>query len=128
MVRSVCCPFCRRIEAVDGDGTAACVPDAFPSAPGHRLVVPVRHVARVQDLGQEEWADLFELVRDVGAEVGSAQDVDGVNIGINDGQAAGQTIDHLHVHVIPRRFGDVPDPRGGVRWVIPETARYWEAN
>ena len=49
----------------------------------------------------------------------------GLNIGINDEQAAGQTISHAHVHVIPRYPGDVPDPRGGIRWVIPEKARYW---
>jgi diadenosine tetraphosphate (Ap4A) HIT family hydrolase len=51
---------------------------------------------------------------------------DGFNIGLNDGQAAGQTVSHAHIHVIPRHTGDVPDPRGGVRWVIPEKAQYWE--
>jgi diadenosine tetraphosphate (Ap4A) HIT family hydrolase len=50
---------------------------------------------------------------------------DGINIGVNDGVAAGQTVEHAHVHVIPRRTGDVPDPRGGVRFVIPDKARYW---
>ena len=50
---------------------------------------------------------------------------DGYNIGINDGAAAGQTVVHLHVHLIPRYAGDRPDPRGGVRWVIPERADYW---
>lgn len=48
-----------------------------------------------------------------------------MNIGLNDGQAAGQTVTHAHIHVIPRRHGDVPDPRGGVRWVIPSKAAYW---
>jgi diadenosine tetraphosphate (Ap4A) HIT family hydrolase len=51
---------------------------------------------------------------------------DGFNVGINDGAAAGQTIAHAHIHVIPRRKGDVPDPRGGVRWIIPEKAPYWD--
>jgi diadenosine tetraphosphate (Ap4A) HIT family hydrolase len=51
---------------------------------------------------------------------------DGYNIGINDGPAAGQTVPHLHIHLIPRRTGDVADPRGGVRWIIPEKAAYWE--
>lgn len=50
---------------------------------------------------------------------------DGFNIGINDGAAAGQTVPHLHIHLIPRYAGDQPDPRGGVRWVIPEKAKYW---
>jgi diadenosine tetraphosphate (Ap4A) HIT family hydrolase len=52
---------------------------------------------------------------------------DGFNIGINDGEAAGQTVLHAHVHVIPRYHGDAADPRGGVRWVIPQKAAYWEA-
>jgi len=51
--------------------------------------------------------------------------VEDFNIGLNDGPAAGQTMPQFHLHVIPRRMGDVPDPRGGVRWVIPERARYW---
>jgi diadenosine tetraphosphate (Ap4A) HIT family hydrolase len=51
---------------------------------------------------------------------------DGFNIGVNDGLAAGQTIEHAHVHVIPRHEGDVPDPRGGIRWIISEHAKYWE--
>jgi diadenosine tetraphosphate (Ap4A) HIT family hydrolase len=52
--------------------------------------------------------------------------VDSFNIGVNDGLAAGQTIEHAHIHVIPRRLGDVPDPRGGVRWIIAEKAKYWK--
>ena len=51
--------------------------------------------------------------------------IDGFNIGWNDGPAAGQTVMHLHIHVIPRRTGDVEDPRGGIRWIIPDRARYW---
>lgn len=103
----------------------ATFPDAYPSATGHRLVVPVRHVGRIEDLTPEEWNSLFDLVRTVTAEVSAASDVEGVNLGVNSGSAAGQTIDHVHVHVIPRRDSDVPDPRGGVRWVLPETADYW---
>jgi diadenosine tetraphosphate (Ap4A) HIT family hydrolase len=53
-------------------------------------------------------------------------DPDGFNVGLNDGAAAGQTIPHVHVHIIPRWEGDVEDPRGGIRWVIPEKARYWD--
>ncbi len=53
---------------------------------------------------------------------------DGFNIGVNDGEAAGQTVGHAHIHVIPRYAGDVPDPRGGIRWVIPDRAPYWDAD
>jgi diadenosine tetraphosphate (Ap4A) HIT family hydrolase len=121
----IACPFCERLERMDIEGEAASFPDAFPSAPGHRLVVPVRHVARVEELGQEEWSALFDLVRKVATEVAAGSGVDGINIGVNGGEAAGQTVGHAHVHVIPRREGDVGDPRGGVRWVLPETADYW---
>ncbi|MCO5316656.1 MAG: HIT family protein [Solirubrobacterales bacterium] len=118
------CPFCARIGSESTD-RAATFPDGFPSAEGHRLVVPVRHVERVEELDPEEWRTLFELVREVAGEVAGLPGVDGVNIGVNSGEAAGQTVGHAHVHVIPRRTGDVPDPRGGVRWVLPDTADYW---
>jgi diadenosine tetraphosphate (Ap4A) HIT family hydrolase len=89
------------------------------------LVAPCRHVDRLEELKLSEWLELFSLVRDVARELARLPGVDGVNVGVNSGWAAGQTIDHAHVHVIPRRSGDVPDPRGGVRWVIPEHANYW---
>lgn len=91
------------------------------------LVVPRRHVERVETLSPTEWQELFELVRQVAVEVSGRAGVDAFNIGVNSGEAAGQTVAHAHVHVIPRRKGDVEDPRGGVRWVLPETARYWDA-
>lgn len=106
---------------------AATFPDGFPSAEGHRLVVPARHVERVEELEAGEWRQLFDLVREVACEVAALPGVDGVNIGVNSGKPAGQTVGHTHVHVIPRRTGDVPDPRGGVRWVLPDTAAYWYA-
>jgi ATP adenylyltransferase len=83
------------------------------------LVIPRRHVARAEELSEEEWADLFALVKVVTAEVAAAPGIEGVNVGLNSGEAAGQTVFHAHVHVIPRRPGDVDDPRGGVRGVIP---------
>jgi diadenosine tetraphosphate (Ap4A) HIT family hydrolase len=91
------------------------------------LVVPRRHVARIEDLTEAEWTDLFGLVREACREVRADRSVDGYNVGVNTGAAAGQTVEHAYVHVIPRRFGDVPDPRGGVRHVIPSTADYWSA-
>jgi diadenosine tetraphosphate (Ap4A) HIT family hydrolase len=100
-------------------------PDGYPVTDGHLLIVPKRHVDRLETLEPDEWSDLFELVRTVAAELAGANGVDGVNIGINSGRAAGQTVAHAHVHAIPRRDGDVPDPRGGVRYVIADKADYW---
>ena len=78
------------------------------------------------DATEEERTELFEAVAIAMDAIREVHAPHGYNIGINDGAAAGQTIDHLHLHVIPRYEGDVPDPRGGIRWVIPEKARYWE--
>ena len=118
------CPFCR-LAGSAGEHAAFAFDDGFPVADGHRLVVPRRHVARVEDLEREEWTALFDLVRREARTTGRLPGVDGVTIGVNSGTAAGQTVDHAHVHVIPRRAGDVDDPRGGVRWVLPERADYW---
>lgn len=123
------CPFCDRVAARDeisyARATAVAFPDAFPVSDGHILVVPCRHLARVEDLEPQEWADLFGLVREVCRDLSGQDGVDGINVGVNSGAAAGQTVDHAHVHVIPRRLGDVPDPRGGVRRVMPGRADYW---
>lgn len=123
------CPFCERIR---NDGNVSCssaaavaFADRFPVSDGHVLIVPRRHVARLEKLEAAEWLDLFALVHDVARELAMRPDVDGVNIGFNSGAAAGQTVEHGHVHAIPRRFGDVTDPRGGVRHVIPDRADYW---
>jgi diadenosine tetraphosphate (Ap4A) HIT family hydrolase len=104
---------------------AIAIPDAFPVAEGHVLVVPKRHVASLFDLPDEELAALWKLVALVRAKLASELKPDGFNVGLNDGAAAGQTVPHAHVHVIPRRAGDVADPRGGVRWILPAKARYW---
>jgi diadenosine tetraphosphate (Ap4A) HIT family hydrolase len=123
------CPFCARVAAgadiIQARAAAVAFPDNFPVSEGHVLVVPRRHLARVEDLDADEWAEVFALVREVCLELSSHEGVDGVNLGVNSGLAAGQTVDHAHVHVIPRRVGDVPDPRGGVRRVIPHRADYW---
>jgi diadenosine tetraphosphate (Ap4A) HIT family hydrolase len=123
------CPFCTRIADRDdlygATEFAVAFPDGFPVSEGHTLVVPKRHVSRPEQLERAEWAGLFDLVREVTNELASLPGVEGVNIGVNSGEAAGQTIGHAHVHVIPRRPGDVEDPRGGVRWVLPEHADYW---
>jgi diadenosine tetraphosphate (Ap4A) HIT family hydrolase len=123
----VSCPFCEAgVEhLVLASDHAIALPDAFPISDGHTLVVPRRHVESVFDLRPEEQADLWLLVARVRRKLIADHDPDGFNVGVNDGAAAGQTVSHAHVHVIPRSEGDVRDPRGGVRWVLPERARYW---
>lgn len=121
------CPFCslpaeRIVESLQ---TAVLVCDAFPVTNGHSLVIPKRHVASWFDATASERADLLALVERAKQIVEEQFRPDGYTIGINDGPAAGQTVPHLHVHLISRYSGEVGDPRGGVRWVIPGKARYW---
>jgi diadenosine tetraphosphate (Ap4A) HIT family hydrolase len=122
------CPFCERVLLDDSahqrstEHSIAFL-DAFPSAPGHTLLIPRRHVSLLADLSADEHTDLFGLLREV---VVAMQDIEARSIGVNDGALAGQTVPHVHLHVIPRRAGDVSDPRGGIRWVLPGTAAYWE--
>jgi diadenosine tetraphosphate (Ap4A) HIT family hydrolase len=96
------------------------VHDGFPVSTEHVLVVPKRHVQYLGDLSEAEYIDLWSLVRRVRGMFKAD-----MNIGVNDGPIAGQTVPHAHVHLIGRHEGDVPDPRGGVRWVIPQRADYW---
>lgn len=105
---------------------AFAIPDGFPLSPGHTLVVPKRLVATWFDATAEEKFALVELVDVVKRKLDERFRPDGYNVGFNAGEAAGQTVPHLHIHVIPRYHGDVPDPRGGVRWVIPGKAAYWK--
>lgn len=121
------CLFCQlstdRIVHANDVGVA--IRDGFPVSPGHTLVIPRRHVASFFELTDVERNGLFALVFEARTRLVSEFNPDGFNIGINDGTAAGQTVLHLHLHLIPRYTGDQPDPRGGVRWVIPEKAKYW---
>ncbi len=122
------CPFCDRIESSEptaANDSAVAFPDGFPVSDGHTLVVPRRHVFSLWELPPSELHSIWELVTEVRTFLASKHSPDGFNVGVNDGAAAGQTIDHAHLHVIPRYLGDVPDPRGGIRLVIPERARYW---
>ncbi len=97
--------------------------DKYPVSQGHTLVIPRRVVETWFDASREEQASIFELVEVVKAELDAEFHPDGYNVGFNAGVAAGQTVMHLHVHVIPRFKGDMEDPRGGVRHVIPEKGR-----
>ena len=121
------CPFCilpkERVWFESKDSLA--ILDGFPLTPGHTLVMPKRHVLSVFELPQEQLNDLVRVMAKVRKILKAKYQSDAFNIGVNDGLAAGQTIAHAHIHVIPRRAGDVPDPRGGIRWIMPEKAKYW---
>jgi len=107
--------------------TAAVIRDGFPVTEGHSLAIPHRHVESVFDLTEEELQDLGELSSDVRRRLLDSDDtIEGFNIGVNDGTVAGQTVPHCHVHIIPRRAGDVDNPRGGVRHVIPSKGNYFD--
>ncbi len=100
--------------------------DGYPVSKGHTLIIPRRHVASFFDATDEERRAMLKLLDEVKAILDREHKPDGYNIGINNGPAAGQTVMHLHMHLIPRYKGDLPDPRGGVRWILPENAVYWE--
>ncbi len=98
--------------------------DRFPVTEGHTLIISHRVIPTWWDATASEQAGLMELATQVKLILDGRFAPDGYNLGINAGAAAGQTIDHLHIHLIPRRTGDVADPRGGVRYVIPERGNY----
>ncbi|MFO7653189.1 MAG: DEAD/DEAH box helicase family protein [Candidatus Krumholzibacteriia bacterium] len=120
------CPFCHLEDkhVVAGSALAVAVQDGYPVTPGHTLVIPRRHIATWFEASPEEQKALFDLVEQVKAKLDAELHPDGYNIGMNVGEAAGQTVPHLHIHVIPRYRGDVDDPTGGVRLVIPERGNY----
>jgi diadenosine tetraphosphate (Ap4A) HIT family hydrolase len=114
------CPFCDLGDRVLSENAlAVAVRDGEPAAVGHTLVIPKRHTGSFFDLTPEEVTACHALLRDERAHIAKAHRPDGYNIGINDGESAGQSIPHTHWHLIPRYRGDHPDPRGGVRHVIP---------
>ena len=121
------CPFCslppERI--IDSNELALVIRDGFPVSKGHTLIIPKRHVKSLFELGGDEREDLFKALSRAKGLLESEMKPDGFNIGINEGIAAGQTVFHLHVHLIPRYQGDSEDPRGGVRWIFPGKAKYW---
>jgi diadenosine tetraphosphate (Ap4A) HIT family hydrolase len=93
--------------------------DNYPATPGHVEVVPKRHIVSLLDLSDTEIAEAWELLCRARALLLAEYDPDGWNVGINDGRAAGRTVHHLHIHLIPRYAGDQPDPRGGIRRGLP---------
>lgn len=121
------CPFCNLSASriLGGDELALIASDGYPVSPGHVLVIPRRHIGSFFETTAAERASLLQLIDQAKAIIDAEFHPDACNIGINDGRAAGQTVPHLHIHLIPRYAGDSPDPRGGVRWVLPGKAKYW---
>jgi diadenosine tetraphosphate (Ap4A) HIT family hydrolase len=121
------CAFCTLPEGriIDRNDVGLVIHDAYPVSPGHTLVIPRRHVVSFFDSTEAERAGLMSLVFSARQQLDAEFSPDGYNVGINDGTLAGQTVPHLHIHLIPRYQGNRPDPRGGVRWVLPEKAKYW---
>jgi diadenosine tetraphosphate (Ap4A) HIT family hydrolase len=120
------CVFCHVSPRVVMEyNSARLVRDAFPVTEYHSLLLPRRHVLAVSGLSAQELADLFQLARVAQSSLREQdRSISGFNLGFNDGVAAGQTEPHVHMHLIPRRTGDVADPRGGVRGVIPGASSY----
>jgi diadenosine tetraphosphate (Ap4A) HIT family hydrolase len=122
------CPFCNlgNSRIILANEHAIAIYDGFPITPNHTLIIPKRHIPSFFETTQEEQAAILELLTSMRHRLLAERNPDGFNIGINDGTAAGQTVMHLHIHLIPRYAGDTEDPRGGVRWIMPEMAPYWK--
>jgi diadenosine tetraphosphate (Ap4A) HIT family hydrolase len=122
------CLFCTLpVERIVMDNSLAiAIRDGFPVSPGHTLIIPKRHVSTFFDTTAEERLSMFELMDKAKLALDAEFHPAAYNIGVNDGLAAGQTILHVHIHLIPRYAGDDADPRGGVRRIFPKKANYWE--
>lgn len=119
------CPFCKlERELILESKLSFAIYDGFPVNNGHTLIVSKRHIANYFDLTKEEQKDCFTLLNKLKELIQSKYNPDGFNVGININKSAGQTIPHVHIHVIPRYQGDVVEPRGGVRGVIPSKKNY----
>jgi len=125
---AVNCPFCNlvRDEILIDRSLAVARRDTYPVSDGHTLIIPRRHVVSFFDTTEDERRAMLQLLVEAKALLDRAHRPDGYNIGINDGQAAGQTVMHLHIHLVPRYRGDKADPRGGIRALFPEKAAYWK--
>ena len=125
------CPFCN-MEAqrvVEKNTLFYAIRDKYPVTPLHTLLIPTRHVETYFDLDEKEVKAFDKMLKSQREEILSRdQEVSGFNVGHNAGKDAGQTVMHCHVHLIPRRHGDVEHPEGGVRGVIPKKQKYWPAN
>ncbi|UOD49989.1 HIT family protein [Orrella daihaiensis] len=126
MTTSNTCIFCSlpATSLIDENELAFAVRDIFPVNPGHTLLIPKRHVSSCFELTDEETLALMQLLRRAKEAIDAEFKPDDYNIGVNNGPLAGQTVPHVHIHVMPRYRGDVDDIRGGVRNIILERAVY----
>ena len=121
------CPFCRlsrRVEIICETATCVAFYDGYPVSSGHALIIPKRHVANYFDLTNHEREAMNVMLQYVKKKIDERFHPDGYNIGINVNEAAGQSVFHVHMHMIPRYKGDVENPKGGVRGVIPSKQKY----
>ncbi len=121
------CPFCvlDPVRILAEDELTVIYEDGFPVSLGHTVIMPRRHFATLFEATEQEQLALLAALAKAKSILDKLHQPDGYNIGINHGQAGGQSVPHLHIHLIPRYRGDKEDPRGGVRWVLPDKARYW---
>ena len=122
------CPFCHigKEEYLLETEYSYAKLDAYPVSNGHTLIISKEHYSNYFDLPEFLQIDMMKLVSETKKYLDKKLGTSQYNIGINCGQSAGQTIDHVHIHLIPRREKDINDPRGGVRWVLPDKAKYWD--
>ena len=118
------CRFCSPRGVTGRNELAYSTRDSYPVSPGHSLIIPFRHVASFFDLSPEEVSACMELLIQEQMTLDKEFNPDGYNVGVNVNAAAGQSIFHVHIHLIPRYAGDSSHPQGGVRQVIPEKAEY----
>lgn len=118
------CIFCQMKDYILENELAYAIYDKYPVGKGHMLFIPKRHVKDFFDITKEEREAIFELIDEGKKLLDEKYSPDSYNVGINCGEHAGQTIMHVHVHLIPRYIGDMKDPTGGVRGVIPEKMKY----
>jgi diadenosine tetraphosphate (Ap4A) HIT family hydrolase len=133
------CPFCQALadylspdkapeaksSVLEVTSLAAALFDNYPLSPGHTLLIPRRHVADWFELTLAEQTEILSLAKSIRERLLKDYGPDGWNLGVNIGDAGGQTVSHVHLHLIPRYLGDRQDPRGGIRWILPEKAAYW---
>ncbi|WP_202076528.1 HIT family protein [Caldalkalibacillus salinus] len=120
------CPFCnlKAEQKVIENDLAIGFYDLYPVQKGHLLIIPKRHVATYFEATEEEVKAIHQLLHKGKELIDQEYDPDGYNIGVNIGEYGGQTVMHLHVHLIPRYKGDIGDPRGGIRKAIPNLVQY----